>query len=253
MILIKSVREIEKIRAASKVVARVLGLMAKYVRPGISTLDLNSIADDYINKCGGKAAFKGYTVPGLPKYPTALCISVNNCIVHGIPSAVQILKDGDIVSIDVGVELNSYFGDAAVTLPVGNVSEENKKLLKITKEALHQGIEKAKNGNSIGDISAAIGEYVTKNGYFTAEKLTGHGVGRFLHEEPIIPNFGKIGSGNKLKKGMTLAIEPMVNIGSPNVIAKEWEFFTQNGKNSAHFEHTILITDNEAEILTIDN
>jgi methionyl aminopeptidase len=171
--------------------------------------------------------------------------------VHGIPTAKQVLKEGDIISIDVGVELNSYFGDAAVTLPVGIISDKNISLLKITQVALDVGISQCKAGNRIGDISAAIGEYVAKNGYFPAERLTGHGVGRALHEEPVIPNFGQKGSGHVLKKGMTLAIEPMINIGTSKVKGNEWEFFTENGENSAHFEHTILITDSEPEILTV--
>jgi methionyl aminopeptidase len=251
MIYIKSNREIEKIRAACKVVAGVLALMKKYVKSGISTYELNSIADDYIKTNNGKPAFKDYVVAGLPKFPAALCTSVNSCIVHGIPSAEQVLVEGDIISIDVGVELNSYFGDAAVTLPVGNISLENQQLLKITQEALDTGISYAKCGYSIGDISATIGDYVARNGYFTAERLTGHGVGRLLHEEPVIPNFGTRGSGHPIKKGMTLALEPMVNIGTAKVTANEWEFFTENGQNSAHFEHTILVTDTEPEILTI--
>ena len=251
MILIKSNREIDKIRLACKVVAQVLQLMRNLVKPGVSTLELNSIAEDYILSKNGRPAFKNYSVPGLPDFPTALCVSVNSCIVHGIPSAQQILCEGDIISIDVGVELNSYYGDAAVTLPVGNISSENENLLKITKEALDTGINFAKIGNSIGDVSNAIGEYVVENGFFIAEKLTGHGFGRSLHEEPIIPNFGKKGTGHMIKKNMTLALEPMVNCGTSKVVAKDWEYFTADGKNSAHFEHSILITDSDPEILTL--
>jgi len=251
MILIKSKREIEKIRDACRIVAKVLELMKVHVKPGISTLELNSIAEDYILTNGGRSAFKDYTTRGLPKFPSAICTSVNSCIVHGIPSERQVLKEGDIISIDVGVELNSYFGDAAVTLPVGKISDENEKLLRITKEALEIGISNAKYGNSIGDISYAIGEYVVRNGFYPAENLTGHGVGRFLHEEPSIPNFGIKGAGHFIKKNMTLAIEPMVNIGTSKVVAREWEFFTESNKSSAHFEHTVLITDQNPEILTL--
>jgi methionyl aminopeptidase len=225
--------------------------MTRYVKPGISTLELNAIAHDYILSKNGRPAFKDYVQPGLPKFPAALCTSVNSCIVHGIPRASQVLTEGDIISIDVGVELNSYFGDAAVTLPVGFISTENQTLLLVTQGALDTGISYAKIGHSIGDISFAIGEFVTKNGFFPAERLTGHGVGRQLHEEPIIPNHGTKGTGHPLKKGMTLAIEPMINTGTSKVVAHEWEFFTENGKNSAHYEHTILVTDAEPEILTL--
>ncbi|MCK9328484.1 MAG: type I methionyl aminopeptidase [Candidatus Cloacimonetes bacterium] len=251
MIYIKSNREIDKIKKACKVVAGVLELVQKNIKPGVSTYELNLIAEDYIYSKNGRPAFKDYTVSGLPPFPSGLCTSVNSCIVHGIPSSQKVLNEGDIISIDVGVELDNYFGDAAVTCGVGKISKENEDLLKITKEALDKGIYFAKIGNSIGDISNAIGEYIVENGYYVAEQLTGHGVGKQLHEEPMIPNEGIKAIGHKIKKNMTLALEPMVSIGTSKVKAKEWEYFTANGKNSAHFEHTILITDSNPEILTL--
>jgi len=251
MIYIKSNREIVKIKKACKIVAEVIELVKKNIKPGSTTLELNLIAEDYIYSKNGRPAFKDYKVSGLPAFPGGLCTSVNNCIVHGIPSSQTVLNEGDIISIDVGVELDGYFGDAAVTCGVGNISEENKNLLKITKEALDKGIYFAKIGNSIGDISNAIGEYIVENGYYVADQLTGHGVGKALHEEPVIPNLGEKSKGHMIRKNMTLAIEPMVNVGTSKVMSREWEYFTNDGKNSAHFEHTILVTETNPEILTL--
>lgn len=251
MIFIKSNREINKIKKACLIVAEVLELLQKNVKVGISTAELNLIAEDYIYSKNGRPAFKNYQVPGLPPFPTGICASLNHCIVHGIPSPHIVLSEGDIISFDVGVELDGYFGDAAVTCPVGIISEENQKLLKIAKEALDKGIHFAKNGNSVGDVSNAIGEYIVENGFYAADSLTGHGVGKALHEEPLIPNTGNKATGHKIKKNMTLAIEPMVNKGTSEVMSKGWEYFTKDSSNSAHFEHTVLITDSKPEILTL--
>jgi len=250
MIIIKSAREIDKIRSACQVVSEVLALMQQFVTPGVSTYKLSSIAEDYIRSRHARPAFKGYSVHGYANYPGSICTSINSCIVHGIPSKSVILQEGDIVSIDVGVELDSYYGDAAVTLPVGNVSEENRLLLLVTQEALDRGIQQALKGHFVGDISAAIGDFILAQGFFPANQLSGHGVGRVLHEPPNIPNLGRKGTGHQLKAGMTLAIEPMVNVGTSEVISSDWEFYSANGLNSAHFEHTILITEGSPEILT---
>ena len=225
--------------------------LRKYVVPGVTTWELNKIAEDIIYSEGGKPAFKGYSVPGLSPFPAAVCASVNSCIVHGIPSKSTVLVEGDIIGVDVGVYKDGYYGDAARTYMVGEISAEAKALLDITQEALELGINAAKVGNRIGDISSAIGNFVTAKGYFIADNLTGHGIGRKLHEDPMIPNFGIAGKGPRLRKGMTLAIEPMINIGTNRVQEDGWEYFTLDGSLSAHFENTILITDGEPEILSI--
>ncbi len=252
MILIKTKKEIDYIKESCKIVAETLQLLKKNVRPGISTLELDKIAEDYIKSNNAIAAFKGYSQGGSVRFPGTICSSVNDQVVHGIPNDYE-LKDGDIISIDCGVEKNKYFGDAAITVPVGNISDENKRLLEVTEKSLYDGIEKALAGNKLHDISYHIQKTVEDKGFSIVRDLCGHGVGRFLHEDPSIPNFGKKGTGPVLKNGMTLAIEPMVNYGKHNVVLHNdgWTILTKDGSPSAHFEHTILINDDKPEILTV--
>lgn len=250
MISIKNSTEILKMKESNRIVGLLLHKLEKFVKPGITTWELNKIAEDIILSEGGKPAFKGYSVPGLSPFPAAVCASVNSCIVHGIPSKRTVLIEGDIIGVDVGVFKDGFFGDAARTYLVGDISKEAKALIEITKKALDLAIEVAIVGNRIGDISSVIGDFVNSKGYFLADDLTGHGIGSSLHEDPSIPNFGIAGKGPRIRKGMTLAIEPMVNIGTNRVIEKGWEFFTKDDSLSAHFENTILITDGKAEILS---
>ena len=251
MIFIKNNREIELMRESNRIVGGVLALMGKYVKPGVSTWELNQIAEDYIHSQGAFPSFKGYRIPGLEPYPTAICASVNDCIVHGIPSKKVILKKGDLIGVDVGAYKNHYHGDGARSFAVGKSSSEVEILLSVTREALDRGMKMAVSGNRIGDISWAIGSYVRENGFNVADDLTGHGIGRNMHEDPMIPNFGIEGKGPRIKAGMTLAIEPMVNIGTNMVIERGWEYFTADASFSAHFENTILVTEGEPEILTL--
>ncbi len=237
-------------RASGRIIADLFDELEKLIVPGVDTLELDLFAQDFIQSRGAKAAFKGYEVIGLPPFPGAICASVNAGIVHGIPSKKQVLAEGDIIGIDVGVLLNSYYGDAARTYAVGPVSQDAEALMNATRRALEIGIAMAVPGNRIGDISAAIGSFVQAQGYFVADNLTGHGIGKGLHEEPQIPNFGVKGRGPRIKSGMTLAIEPMVNIGTNRVKEIGWEFFTADDSLSAHYEHTIVVTDGEPEILT---
>lgn len=250
MISIKNQSEIVKMRESNRIVGLLLYKLDRFIKPGISTYDIDKFANELIRKELGKPAFKGYTIPGLPPFPAAVCSSVNSCIVHGIPSKKNILDEGDIIGIDVGVYKNGFYGDAAKTYKVGKISEKASVLMSVTREALRRGIFQARDGARVGDISHAIGSYVMEQGYFVADSLTGHGIGTSLHEDPVVPNIGTKGKGPRLKKGMTIAIEPMVNIGTNRVIEKGWEFYVADGSLSAHFEHTILITENEAELLT---
>ena len=250
MIYLKSPSEITKIRAASQVIGELLDAMAEKIAPGISTWELDHFAEKFIQERGGRPAFKGYKIPGLKPFPGTLCTSLNSCIVHGIPSKKAILKEGDIIGIDVGVIKAGYYGDAARTYAVGQISAEASRLMEVTRTALAHGIQAAVDGARVGDISHAVGAYIASQGYYPADDLTGHGVGRELHEDPQIPNSGKAGYGPRLEAGMTLAIEPMVNIGTNRVIEKGWEFFVADGSLSAHYEHSILVTSADAEILT---
>ncbi|MCB5245777.1 MAG: type I methionyl aminopeptidase [Candidatus Cloacimonetes bacterium] len=251
MIICKSPTEIEKIRLSCQILGELLDLLAEKIQPGVSTWDLDAFAYDFLAKNGAKPAFKGYQVPGLTPFPFTLCTSLNSVIVHGFPSKKVILKEGDIISIDVGAIKDGYYSDAARTYAVENISPEAQTLMEVTLNALYKGIAAALPGNRVGDISNAIGTYVTSKGYYVADDLTGHGVGRYLHEEPQIPNIGKAGYGPRLRPGMTLAIEPMVNLGTNKVKENGWEFSVADGTLSAHFEHTILVTDSKPEILTI--
>ncbi len=246
MIILKSPHEIKMIERACKIVAGALEMLEGVIRPGIKTKELEEYAEAYIQAKGGKPAFKGYR-----GYPASICVSINNQVVHGIPSERR-LQEGDIVSIDLGVIYEGYYGDAARSYAVGSIGELQRKLLEITEKALYIGIEKARAGNRVGDISSAIQTYVESNGFSVVRAFVGHGVGKFLHEEPQVPNFGKPGKGPRLKEGMTIAIEPMVNTGLPDVMILNdgWTAVTVDGGYSAHFEHTVVITKNGAQILT---
>ena len=252
MILIKSKKEIDFIKESCKIVAETLQLLKSSVKVGITTLELDKIAEDYIKSNNATPAFKGYSQGGAPGFPGSICSSVDDEVVHGIPGS-RILKTGEIISIDIGVLKNGYYGDAALTVPVGEISSEKRNLLEVTERSLHLGIEQAVTGNKVHDISNAVQLYVELNGFSIVRDLCGHGVGKFLHEDPSIPNFGRKGTGPKLKNGMTLAIEPMVNAGKYDVITSSdgWTILTADGSTSAHFEHTILINNNTPEILTI--
>jgi methionyl aminopeptidase len=250
MIYLKSPSEITKIRAACRIIGELFEELGTMVQAGVNTWELDSFAESFILAKGGKPAFKGYRVPGLKPFPGTLCTSPNSVIVHGIPSKKVILNEGDIIGIDVGVIKDGYYGDAARTFAVGQISEEASALMQATHEALMIGIAAAVPGARVGDISHAIGSFIAAKGYYPADDLTGHGVGRELHEEPQIPNSGRAGYGPRLEAGMTLAIEPMVNIGTNRVKEKGWEFLVADGSLSAHFEHTILLTNAGSEILT---
>mgnify|MGYP003503005419 FL=1 len=252
MILIKSKKEIDYIRESCRIVAETLQLLKSNVKPGITTLELDKIAEDYIRSNNAIPAFKGYSQGNAPGFPGSVCASVDDEVVHGIPGS-RILKDGEIVSVDIGVLKNGFFGDAALTVAVGNISDEKKKLMDVTERSLQLGIEQAVAGNKVHDISNAVQVYVEANEFSIVRDLCGHGVGKFLHEDPSIPNFGRKGTGPKLKNGMTIAIEPMVNAGKYDVITANdgWTILTADGSTSAHFEHTILINNNSPEILTI--
>jgi len=227
-------------------VARTHGELAKIIAPGVSTLKLDKLAEEFIRDNGGVPGFLGYQ-----GYPNTLCISINDTVVHGIPSSYE-LRDGDIVSVDCGVLMNQYYGDSAYTFTVGEIATEVQKLLDITKESLYKGIEMAVAGNRLGDISYTIQQFCEKNGYSVVREMVGHGVGRKLHEKPEVPNYGKRGSGIKLKKGLVIAIEPMINMGKKDIFQLEdgWTIKTRDGKPSAHFEHTIAIDQGKADILS---
>lgn len=252
MILIKTKKEIDYIRESCKIVAETLQLVKSKIEIGVTTKELDLIAEDYIRSNNSIPAFKGYSQGNGVKFPASLCTSVNDQVVHGIPGDYK-LKEGDLISIDVGVLKNNYYGDAAITIGVGRVSEIKQKLMEVTERSLYIGIEQAMEFNRLQDISFAIQSYVESNGFSVVRDLCGHGVGKYLHEDPSIPNYGKKGVGPILKRGMTLAIEPMVNIGDwkITVASDGWTIKTEDGTDSAHFEHTILITDKEPEILTV--
>lgn len=252
-VIIKTPKEIEIIREGGKILAKVLAQTAKKVTPGISTYELDKYAFDLIKKEGGTPAFLNYQPEGAPEaFPATICISVNNEIVHGIPSKSRILKEGDIVSLDLGLKYKGLFTDHAVTVPVGKISAKDKQLIEDTRKALEIGIWAARGGATVGDIGYAIESFVNKR-YGIVRELAGHGVGKEIHEDPYIPNYGKMGKGQKLIPGMIVAIEPMLNIGEDYIVTDDdnWTIKTADGTRSAHFEHTILITEGDAEILTI--
>jgi methionyl aminopeptidase len=247
MIILKSLQEIEKIRKAGLIVADTLEAIRGMIRPGVNTQSLDECAEQFILAAGAKPAFKGYR-----GYPKTLCTSVNNEVIHGIPSKDVILKQGDIVSIDVGAVVEGFYGDAAITLPVGTIAPEAERLIRVTEEALSRGIALGQPGNRLYDISHAVQSYVEANGYSVVREFVGHGIGRSLHEDPQIPNFGDRGKGPRLQSGMVLAIEPMVNAGGSATVVKKdnWTAVTADGSLSAHFEHTIAVMPDGPWILT---
>lgn len=246
MIILKSKREIEIMREAGRVVAETHAFLKEVIKPGITTKELDTLAENFIRSKNAIPGFKGYG-----GFPGTICASVNEEVVHGIPSMRE-LKEGDIISIDIGSIVDGYYGDSAKTYPVGYISEENQKLIDVTKESFYKGIEFAKLGYRLSDISNAIQTYVEENGFSVVTDYVGHGIGRNMHEEPPIPNFGPAGKGPRLQEGMVLAIEPMVNIGTRKVkvLSDNWTVVTLDKKNSAHYEHTIAITSEGPEILT---
>jgi methionyl aminopeptidase len=248
---IKSQREIELIRESCQIVAEVLTLLGSQIRRGMYTRELDKMAEEYILAQGGTPAFKGYGHDKHNLFPASVCISIDDEVVHGIPDG-RVIQEGQVVSLDVGVKKNGYFGDGARTFAVGNTSEANTRLLKITEESLYKGIEQARAGNHLHDVSSAVQQHVEAAGYSVVRDLVGHGIGEDLHEEPAIPNYGTSGTGLILKEGMVLAIEPMVNAGTYKVQIDDdgWTVRTCDGKPSAHFEHTVAVRKGEAEILT---
>ncbi len=247
MIVLKSKQEVTDIASASKIVAECLILLKQYVRAGMTTMDLDAFVEKEVEIRGGKPAFKGYR-----GFPANLCVSINREVVHGVPSRHRVIMDGDIVSMDLGVIYNNFYGDAAVTVAIGDVPEETKRLIRITEESLYRGIERAHVRGRVSDISHAIQTHVEDAGYSVVTSYVGHGIGRALHEEPEVPNFGPPGLGPILREGMVLAIEPMVNIGKGDisVLDDKWTVVTSDGSLSAHFEHTVAITENGPQILT---
>lgn len=247
-IVCKSQSEIEKMRHSGRILRQVLDVVRELAVPGVSTMDLERAAEKKIRELSARPAFKGYR-----DYPCVLCTSVNQEIVHGIPSNRRVLKAGDIVSIDCGVVVDGYYADAAITVPVGGgTTPELQRLLDVTRESLYRGIEAARVGNSVGDVGAAVQEYVEANGFSVVREFVGHGIGRQLHEEPQVPNFGVRGHGARLEEGMVLAIEPMVNAGKPGarLLNDNWTAVTEDGSYSAHFEHCVAVTEDGPVILT---
>lgn len=246
MIFLKTDEEIELMRESNRLVGMTLGELAKHIRPGVTTLSLDKIAEDFIRSHGAIPAFLGYG-----GFPYSLCISVNENVVHGFPSE-YVLKEGDVISVDCGTEKNGFIGDSAYTFCVGEVAEDTRKLLRATKNALYLGIEKAVEGNRIGDVGEAIQSYSESQGYSVVRELVGHGIGRKMHEAPEVPNYGRRGTGPLLKNGMCIAIEPMINMGSKNVVFESdgWTVRTKDRKPSAHFEHTVAIRKGKADILS---
>lgn len=247
MIYLKTDEEIELLRISNQIVAKTLAEIAKVIKPGVSTADLDKIAEEYIRDNGGVPGFLGYH-----GYPKSICTSVNDEVVHGIPSEKVILKDGDIVSVDCGVYKNGFHGDSAYTFCVGNVKPEIRELLRATKESLYKGIEQAQEGKRLGDVGNAIQTYCESRGYSVVREMIGHGVGRSLHESPEVPNYGRKGNGPMLKSGMTIAIEPMINLGSRHLVFEKdgWTTRTLDRKPSAHFEHSVAIRKGKADILS---
>jgi methionyl aminopeptidase len=252
-IYLKTEDEIELMRQANQLVGRTLGELAKHIKPGITTLQLDKIADEFIRDNGAIPTFKGFPNPYGGPFPASICTSVNDVVVHGVPNAETVLKEGDIISIDCGTLLNGFNGDSCYTFCVGEVSEEVKKLLRTTKESLYKGIENAVAGGHLGDISSAVQEHCEAQKYGIVRELTGHGIGREMHEDPRVPNHGSRGNGIMLKAGMCLAIEPMITMGSRAIwmdANDRWTIRTRDGKPAAHFEHTVAVRKGQAEILS---
>jgi methionyl aminopeptidase len=246
MVILKQPEEINKARASNRIVAEALSVLREKVKPGVTTREMDKIAEGIAEKRGAKPAFKGYR-----GFPYSLCTSVNEEVVHGMPSN-RVLVEGDIIGLDYGIYYQGFYGDAAITLPVGRVSEQANRLMQVTEQSLNAAISQAMDGNRLGDISAAVQETVEAGGYSVVRDFVGHGIGKSLHEDPQIPNFGKRGRGIELKKGMILAIEPMVNAGKYKVkiLADGWTVVTEDESLSAHFEHSVALTENGPEILS---
>ena len=251
MIELKTPAEIEKMRKPSRIVAEILAVLREMVRPGVPTAELDRTAERMIDRAGARSAFKNYRV-GNAVFPAVLCVSINEQVVHGIPSN-RVLRDGDIVSLDFGVSIDGYFGDAAITVPVGEVDAESRRLIEATERSLYEGIKQLRPGSRLGDVGAAVQNVAEAEGFSIVRDFVGHGIGRALHEEPQVPNFGTPGKGRALKAGMVIAIEPMVNAGIPGVRVLDdgWTAVTADGRRSAHFEHTVAVRENGPEILTV--
>ena len=252
MILLKSKEEIERMRAANLIVAEILASVRERARPGTTTGELDALAEEMTLAKGARPAFKGYTVGGRP-FPASICISINDEVVHGIPSARRVLRDGDIVGLDFGVCYRGYFGDAAMTVAVGKIAPEAERLMDVTRSALAAGIEAARPGAHVADISAAIQDTAERAGYSLVREFVGHGIGRSLHEDPQVPNYRTGARGVRLQEGLVLAIEPMVNAGRPDVYVKDdgWTAVTRDGRLSAHFEHSVAVTESGPYILSL--
>lgn len=247
MIVLKTERELTYMRDAGRIVGRTLMELQKAIVPGVTTVELDRLAEQYIRRSGAIPAFKGYC-----GFPANICTSINEQVVHGIPGSRQ-LKNGDVISLDIGTKINNYYGDAAITVPVGEVDAELTQLLSVTEQALKKGIEQAVKGNRLSDISHAVQTHAEAHQYGVVRDYVGHGIGQRMHEDPQIPNYGPPGRGPLLKSGMTLAIEPMINLGTPDVVVltDDWTVVTADKKVSAHFEHTVAVTDGEPQILTL--
>jgi methionyl aminopeptidase len=252
MIYLKTREEIELMRESALMVSRTLAVIAREIKPGVTPLFLDGLAEEFIRDNGGVPAFKGYKGGrGVPDFPATLCISINEAVVHGIPTNAP-LQNGDIISVDCGVKKNGYYGDHAYTFAVGEIAPQVRKLIDVTRESLYLGIKQMVSGNRIGDISFAIQQHAEKNGFGVVRELVGHGSGKSMHEEPEVPNYGKRGDGPKLKDGMVLAIEPMINMGTKNIkqLRDGWTIVTADGKPSAHFEHDVAIVNGVPDILS---
>jgi len=251
-IFLKTEDEIELMRQANRLVGKTLGELARHIKPGVSTLELDKIADEFIRDHGAVPTFKGFPNPYGGPFPASICTSVNDVVVHGVPSKDDVLKEGDIISIDCGTLLNGFNGDSCYTFCVGEVSEEVARLLRVTKESLYKGIEQAVNGHHVGDIGFAVQDYCESAGYGVVRELTGHGIGHEMHEDPQVPNYGRRGNGVELKSSMCIAIEPMITMGKRDIYLKKdrWSVCTRDGKPAAHFEHTVAVRKGKAEILS---
>lgn len=251
-IFLKTEDEIELMRQANQLVGSTLGELAKHIKPGVTTLQLDKIAEEFIRDHGAVPTFKGFPNPYGGPFPASICTSVNDAVVHGVPNDDTILKEGDIISIDCGTLLNGFCGDSCYTFCVGEVSEEVKQLLRTTKESLYLGIEQAVAGRKVGDIGSAVQDYCEKHGYGIVRELTGHGIGHEMHEDPQVPNYGRRGNGPTLKASMCIAIEPMITMGKRDIWLDRdrWTIRTQDHKPAAHFEHTVVVRKGRAEILS---
>ncbi|HLX56443.1 MAG TPA: type I methionyl aminopeptidase [Ktedonobacteraceae bacterium] len=259
-VMLKSKQEIAQLREAGRLVAQTYEVLRPYVKPGVSTAELDKIAEDFIRGKGAKPIYKGYGarparngMPAIPAFPATICVAVNDVICHGIPSPKQILKEGDIIGVDIGVVYKGWVGDSCVTYPVGKLDDESQRLMDVAQRSMELGIEQARAGNRLGDVGAAIQAYAESHGFSTVRDFVGHGVGRSLHEDPQVPHYGKPHTGLRLQRGMVFTVEPMINVGGyqAKVLPDHWTVCTADGKRSAQFEHTIAITDAAPELLTL--